>query len=124
MLALLCKILPYKEIGWKELGEVFYRFTLLKTPWGNLYLHRLDAPCWHPACHDHPWSFLTILLWNGYLERVGDQDEYKVYKRRPGSILYRPAEFSHSIITPYGTSWSLVFTTKKVRDWGFKSCQA
>lgn len=115
---LLRKILPYKEIGWKELGETFYRYTLLKTKWGNLYLHELDAPNWHPNCHDHPWSFVTILLWNGYLEQIGDS----FYTRKIGSILYRPAEFSHSVVTPYGTSWSLVFTTAKKRQWGFKSC--
>jgi hypothetical protein len=113
--------LPWKEIGWTDIGETFYRYALLKTKWFNIYLHQLDAPRWHPnGCHDHPWSFLTVLLHGGYLERVGD-----TYTRRyPGSIFYRPATHAHDIITPYGTSWSLVVTTAKKRDWGFKQCQA
>ena len=108
----------YKEIGWKEYGEVFTRYALLKTPWFNLYLHQLDAPNWHPACHDHPWWFITLLLRHGYLERVGNKD----LRRWPGMILYRAATFSHSVITPYGTSWSLVLTGPTIRKWGFKAC--
>jgi len=108
-----------KEIGWTDIGERFTRYALLRTPWFNVYLHQLYAPAWHPECHDHPWSFLAILLYNGYVERVGTKD----YRRRPGSILWRPATFAHNVITPYGTSWSLIITGPKSRDWGFKPCE-
>src|SRR5258708_2877223 len=64
----------HKEIGWEEVGERFTRYALLKTRWGNIYLHQLYAPVWHPECHDHPWGFLTILLWRGYLERTSKSD--------------------------------------------------
>jgi hypothetical protein len=121
---------PFKEIGWKDIGEVFYRYQLAKTRWFNIYLHVLDAPEWHPVgCHDHPWAFLTVLLSGGYLERqairvytktVGS----KLNRRWPGMVLYRSAEHAHDVITPYGTSWSLVITGPKKRDWGFKSCEA
>lgn len=40
---LLCAIFPFKDIGWDAIGEEFTRFTLLKTRWGNVYLHRLKA---------------------------------------------------------------------------------
>jgi hypothetical protein len=113
------KYLKYKEIGWTDIGETFTRYALLRTPWFNIYLHQLDAPNWHPECHDHPWGFIAILLWRGYLERVGN----KYFRHRPGSILFRPATFTHNVITPYGTSWSLIFTTRKSRDWGFKPCE-
>lgn len=112
--------LPQKDIGWEEIGEKFTRFTLAKTRWFNIYLHRLNAPAWHPECHDHPWSFVAILIWRGYLERTNTGD----HRRWPGAILWRPATFTHNVITPYGTSWSLIFTTPKTRDWGFKSCQS
>ncbi len=112
--------LPHKQIGWKEIGEDFIRYAILKTPWFNVYLHRLIAPAWHPMCHDHPWSFVTFILWSGYLERVASGKEIR---RRPGSVLYRPAEFRHNVITPYGTAWSLIVTTKKSRDWGFQPCE-
>lgn len=119
LIGILTRWIPFKEIGWLEIGEVFYRFQLLKTPWFNVYLHSLSAPNWHPTCHDHPWSFVTLILWNGYKEQVGT----KFFRRRPGCILYRPANFSHNVITPYGTAWSLVITTRKTRDWGFITCE-
>lgn len=115
---LLRKFIPHKELGWEAINEKFTRYSLLKTPWFNIYLHQLDARIWHPNCHDHPWWFLTVLLWNGYFEQVGTQ----FYNRRPGNVLYRPASFSHNIVTPNGTSWSLVVTGRKSRDWGFHPC--
>ena len=117
---LLRQKLRYKEIGWAEIGEKFTRYALVKTPWLSVYLHQLDAPNWHPECHDHPWGFVTILLRGGYLEKIGT----KVFHRRPGFILFRPATFAHNVITPFGTSWSLVFAGPKSRDWGFKPCES
>jgi len=118
MSQLLRRLFRCKDIGWKEINEEFTRYTLLKTPWFNIYLHELYAPEWHPDCHDHPWSFITIILWRGYLEQVGT----KLYRRRSGAVLYRPAEFLHNVITPYGRAWSLIFTTPKKREWGFRTC--
>lgn len=117
--AWLRRTFAFKEIGWTDIGEKFTRYQLLKAPWFNVYLHQLSAPSWHPECHDHPWGFVAILLRRGYLERVGTVDT----RRRPGSILFRPAMFSRNVITPYGESWSLILTTKKSRDWGFKPCE-
>ncbi len=118
MTKLLRKILPFDDLGWAELGEEFTRFTLCHTPWFNVYLHRLNAPQPHPQCHDHPWSFIAILLIKGY-------DEFHDgfwYRRRPGSILLRPARYSHNVVT-HGTSWSLIITSRKFRKWGFIQCQ-
>jgi len=117
--SLLRRYVPYKEIGWTEIGEKFTRYQLLKTRWLNVYLHQLYAPNWHPECHDHPWGFLAILLRRGYTERIGTKD----YRRRPGSLLWRPATFAHNVITPYGTSWSIIFAGPKSREWGFKPCE-
>ena len=127
------RFLPHKEIGWQEIGEVFYRYQLLKTDWLNVYLHQLDAPEWHPVgCHDHPWWFVTVLLKGGYLEKQSrtffqDTPSFKMsvvtLKRRyPGQILYRPASHAHDVITPFGRSWSLVVTGRKAHKWGFLKC--
>lgn len=115
------RFLPYKEIGWVDIGEAFFRYQIAKTPWFNIYLHQLDAPEWHPVgCHDHPWWFITFLLRGGYLEYNG-----KSLKRRyAGQILYRPADYHHDVTTPYGRSWSLIITGPKSRNWGFLSCEA
>jgi|SRR5579859_264716 len=123
----------FKEIGWEEVGEIFTRYAILKTRWFNVYLHQLYAPQWHPECHDHPWSFLTVLLHGGYLERIIVKDpglcrcgephyRNKDVRRFPGMILWRPATFTHSVITPYGVSWSLIITGPKSNAWGFRPC--
>ena len=123
------RFVPFKEIGWMEIGERFTRYQLVKCPLFNVYLHQLYAPTWHPECHDHPWGFIAILLKRGYLERYSNPRldlpaEFDVVdkRRRVGSILFRPATFAHNVITPWGTSWSMIFTTPKSRDWGFLPC--
>lgn len=115
---LLRRFVPFKDIGWTDIGERFTRFFLFRSKWFNVYLHQLYAPTWHPDCHDHPWSFLAVLLKGGYVERLNGRD----HSRRPGSILWRPAETSHNVITPNGTSWSVIFTGPKKREWGFQQC--
>lgn len=117
MTRLLRWLLPHKDIGWAEIGEEFTRFTLAKTRWGNVYLHRLKALQQHPDCHDHPWTFWAVLLKGGYWEL----HEGVWAWRRPGSVLYRPATYTHNVVTE-GVSWSVIFTTPKLRDWGFKTC--
>lgn len=132
--ALLCKLFPYKEIGWKDIEEVFYRWTVLRTPWFRVYIHKLDAPIWHKQCHDHPWNFLAIILAGGYWEIVGAPARGRsnhgrrvgrnTFWRGRGSILYRPAKFAHNVATERGIpNWSLVIISPKQRDWGYLECE-
>lgn len=114
----LLALLPHKDIGWTEIGEEFTRYSLLKTRWFAIYLHRLYCPNPHPNCHDHPWHFVAILLRGGYWEKIGDGP---FVFRRPGSVLWRPALTSHNVLT-YGVSWSIIICGSKHRDWGFHSC--
>lgn len=103
-----------------EIGEVFTRYTIMSCPWGSIYLHRLFAPVPHPQCHDHPWSFVAILLAGGYREyHRGVWTD-----RRPGSVLFRPAHYAHNVVT-HGVSWSVIFTGPRTRAWGFTdTCDA
>jgi hypothetical protein len=114
---LLRRWFKHKEIGWTEIGETFTRFTLLKTPLFTVYLHKLDAPKLHPECHDHPWHFWAFILAGGY-EECTDRG---VMWRGPGSVLYRPAAFTHNVVTR-GTGWSVIVASRKVRQWGFRPC--
>jgi hypothetical protein len=104
-------------------------FVLLRTPWFNIFLHYLDAPNENPkGCHDHPWSFVTLILSGGYIERTSAMTDLGPLERyrwqRPGKMLYRPAEFSHSVTTPDGPSWSLVVVGRRQREWGFNTCES
>ena len=109
-------LLKKKEIGWESIGEKFTRYVLVKTPWFQILLHRLWSPNWHPQAHDHPWSFVTLILRGGYLERVpGGQNVW----RGPLTFLYRSAEFAHNVATDGAVCWSLVVTGPKRRQWQF-----
>jgi hypothetical protein len=111
----------YKHIGWREIGEKFTRYTLFECQFFTVYLHKLTAPTPHAKCHNHPWNFWAVLLWGGYWESV---DGGPFFWRHPLSVLYRPARFTHNVITPPGkTNWSICIMSPKKREWGFKACR-
>lgn len=89
------------------------RWTLwLGDGWG-VYLHRLAGSDGDGA-HDHPWPFVSVVLWGGYWETTtahGRTDPAAPLMRRrygPGRILLRPADRLHRVDVPPGrTCWTL-----------------
>ncbi len=105
------------------------------------------------ACsHDHPWGFLTFILKGGYYEWTppSQNDRGKIIEERigvdgskevkrwhgVGSILYRPAKWTHRLELKRPVNYyrpvangklmedpiiahTLVFTFEVIRDWGF-----
>jgi len=57
---------------WSEVvigGETYLRrLHLLKTPWGAVMIHWIFRPDPQPHLHDHPVSFLSIVLRGAYRE--------------------------------------------------------
>lgn len=77
------------------------------------------------AClHNHPWAFVSIILKGGYTEVSKELycdypgKEYNKVYYGPGSILYRKANWAHRLDLTKPV-WTLVFTFKRVQDWGF-----
>lgn len=114
-MSLLSRVFPAEEIGWEDIGERFTRYRVLVTPWFRIFVHRLWCPNWHPQGHDHPWSFLAIVLSGGYWE----QTPFGRFWRSPGTFLWREAEYVHNVATGRRVSWSLVITGPKRRQWKF-----
>lgn len=134
------KILPFKEIVKEVDGEtvVYLRrfFLFPRNKFANLYLHhimRSDDDAWP---HDHPWNFASLILKNGYLdEQWGWLREWDAWGKkfredptycpekyeitRPGKFVYRKAEHVHRVILDRGPAWTLVFTGRRFRQWGF-----
>lgn len=122
------------------------RWSLLNSKKFAVYLHkfhRSDAD----EHHDHPWGFVSIILWRGYFEetpcltckgtgkiqacnshnitcpdcakwKIGGG--VKVKRVWPGMILVRPATWRHRVVLVDGKpAVTLIIRSQYVREWGF-----
>lgn len=101
------------------------RLRMIQTPFFSVYLHKIHQHDVDPDLHDHPWSFISIVLWGGYIEMRPDPlyiTRAVSSKRGFLSVGYRRAEDLHRIIelSRYPT-WTLVFTGPRRRKWGFST---
>lgn len=112
-------------------GEPYLtRWRLIHTPWFGILLHKIDGPDPDQDPHDHPWNFISIVLWGGYTEklvtplplvdstlvlRTTDEQSWgwlSVHKMPLGK--YHKIERLHKKPT-----WTLILTGPRKREWGF-----
>jgi hypothetical protein len=104
---------------------------------GRILLHRMDAPDPGIDLHDHPWWFVSIVLWGGYTEQRALSREApflayvaerhpttctrgEVAERKPGSMRAMRLDECHTITRlRRRTSWTLVIGGPRRRGWGF-----
>lgn len=105
-------------------AEHITRFHLIKTPWFAICLHWIHKPDPEPDLHDHPVTFLSIILKGWYSEWrqrswVGGGYLRRVWRKRYNWIEAR-SDDKHSIacVSP-GGCLTLCFMGPKVREWGF-----
>lgn len=98
-------------------GTVYLRRrTLFKFAGYKLMLHHIRLPDETRHIHDHPWWFLTFILWGGYTEETfnGEKD------CKPFRLYFRGVQFSHIITeVPDAGAWTLVLRGRRIREWGF-----
>ena len=105
------------------------RWTILGGKQFAVYLHKFHRSD-RDDLHDHPWPFITIILWRGYIDvsdvvcgpgECGRDRLFRSRKRmRPGMVAFRKATHRHKVELINGRSaWSLVIRGSYVRDWGF-----
>lgn len=105
-------------------GRVYLdRWGFEWKPLGGIFVHRMHAPDPGKDVHDHPWTFVSVILKGGYIERfssVREIDSSRYRPRRPGSFKRVRLDEAHTITRLIGaTSWSLVVHGPNVRKWGF-----
>lgn len=106
----------YDVTGGADAGVFLTRWTIFSAFGWRLRVHLFRRPDVDSCLHDHPWSFWTLILRGGYIERNDSGHAYL----GPGTLAFRPAEYRHRIVDlPDGRSWSLVVTSPKRREWGF-----
>lgn len=97
------------------------RFFLVNTRWLGVYLHRLDRPDADRECHDHPWSFVSVVLRGGYLEerrRRGGGWRAREWRGR-FSVAARQYSDAHRIAGIAPGTWTLILRGRDRRTWGF-----
>ena len=109
-------------------GTLLTRYHLINNRFFGIYLHHLQSSDEDRACHDHPWSFISILLTGGYGEwtphhrydrenRTIRRQEKMIWYPR-WSVLRRPAEWQYRLQLDKPV-WTLVFRGPERRVWGF-----
>ena len=90
----------------------------------KVYLHHFVGSDWSRDLHDHPKRFISIGLWGGYIEETPATwplvQPPRLRTWRAPWIRSFPATHIHRLILPDGwTCWTLVFTGRETRAWGF-----
>ena len=113
---LLDRVFQREEInGGERCPTYLYRWTLIKTRWGNVYLHRFVGDDWSTDLHDHPKRFVSIGLWGSYVEETPT----RLRRWRAPWARTFPANYRHRITVPHGECWTLVLVGRPEREWGF-----
>lgn len=113
---------------WSEPPNGFItRLHLIQTPWFAIHLHWFWKPDPEPYLHDHPATFLSLILWGSYWERRARTYDAStvnpvfmpVQRRRWWNYLRATKEDSHSVMACKPGTLSLAFMGPKRRDWGY-----
>ena len=94
---------------------VYVRRWYVETPWFSIRLHHWLHSDDARAKHDHPWWFVTLVLWGGYTDLSPDGADCLT----AGSIRFRPALHRHTVSVHPGGCWSILLTGSMRRWWGF-----
>jgi hypothetical protein len=122
------RFLPDTEVIGPPECPILHRWTLLelgrKVTEGSgpsrrfkVLLHHFQPNADDRAEHDHPRSFVTIVLWGSYVDTSNDGT--KVERMHFGKVRFRPATHRHvTKVGPHGC-WTLVIMGPIRRRWGF-----
>lgn len=118
------KLFLVKTITSKEGNLHFKRWRFFACPWLRIYLHKICLPDYDAHMHDHPWNFISLILYGGYVEKYSAGPNYEnIYHNtnRPGKIIKRKRSDVHKIEKLINNSnWSLVIAWGKYKIWGYR----
>lgn len=108
-------------------GDSIYmiRRTIFGCRWFSIHLHHILRSDSDRVLHDHPWDFISVIIWRGYTEWTYQVANCPLTVKLPrwhgiGSVLFRRAEHFHRV-TMTKPMWSLVFCGPRRRTWGFQT---
>ncbi len=114
---------------WTETDSKYIvRLHVLKTPLFAICLHWIMKPDAEPHLHDHPVSFLSLILRGGYAEirerrvvQYACRDKYvkQILNHRWFNFIRASEHDRHRIILARRNTLTLCFMGPKKRTWGF-----
>jgi len=111
----------------KEGDDIYlYRRTVLKTPILSFCIHWIYRSDGDRCLHDHPWSFLSIVLRGEYIEYRRKKHTVNTVPSTRGflSIAYRRSKSLHRVVLPQHQIKpviTFVIMGRSKRDWGFET---
>ena len=111
---ILMRFIPHFVITGGDGSAYLVRYYLIKIPVFRIFLHHILRSDEDRHLHDHPWNFVSLILWNGYREERPDG----VHPRCPGHVVRRLRTHAHRLELKR-PAWTLVFSTGRKYDWGF-----
>lgn len=94
-------------------SDYLWRLKIFTCTFCRIYLHIFVASD-DECLHDHPWNFLSFMIWGGYWEVTPKGKKWY----GPGRLLYRRASWKHQVVINK-PAVTFVITTGKLRNWGF-----
>lgn len=120
---------PYFHLLHDDGSLYMERYWLFRSRWLSARIHHLCTPDYDRHLHDHPWTFLSVVLRGGYVELRPADIEPQFYDdgiepavvgaRKAGSVAIRFATDRHLIQHVEPDTWTLFITLSKVQWWGF-----
>lgn len=121
---------PYSHLEHADGTLYMARWWLFQTRWLSARVHHIASADYDRHMHDHPFSFLSILLDGWYVEHrpltidpcfgARGIESVRVTVRKTGSVAYRSTSDRHLIAqVPVGGVWTLVFLSSRRQWWGF-----
>ena len=98
-------------------SDYIFRLHLLKTPWFAVCLHWIKGPDAEPWLHDHPVTFLSLILRGRYTEKRGVNKDH-CYRVWWNFIRANRAD-RHKIVAVTPGTLTLCFMGPKRQEWGF-----
>lgn len=100
------------------------RLRIVQTPWFGVYLHDIYEPDADRDPHDHPWSFVSIVLRGSYTERLHtaprvDLTQWRTNTWRRFSAHRMGRDTAHRITQAAPGLKTLVLVGRRRGDWGF-----
>jgi hypothetical protein len=94
------------------------RWRVIQTPLFALYVHKIIRPDPQRDLHDHPSSFLSLIIKGSYRELRQGASVPLLHEAL--SLRYMRAEWPHSILELGRVpTWTILFVGRRRREWGF-----